>query len=320
MNIILSERAQRIKASPTLALGARANQLKAAGKTIFNLTTGEPDFDTPEFIKEAAQRALRDGFTKYTPVDGTPGLKKAIVEKFARENQLHYEPKQIIVSAGSKQSLYNTMQVLLNPGDEVIIPAPYWVSYPDMALLADGKPVFIQTTPAQNFKITAEQLEQAITPKTRLLIINSPSNPSGIAYRKSELAALAEVLLRHPRIFIATDDIYEHIMWTDEPFVNIINVCPELYSRTIVANGVSKTYSMTGWRVGYAAAAPELVAAMSNIQSHATANPNSIAQVAAQAAIEGDQKFIKEMVKTYRHRHEVVLGKLKAIPGVECLA
>ncbi len=317
--ITLSNRVQTIKPSATLALSTRANQLKAAGKDIINLTVGEPDFDTPEHIKEAARQALRDGFTKYTAVDGIPKLKQAIIAKFARENQLNYEPAQVMVSTGAKQCIYNLMQALLNPGDEVIIPAPYWVSYPDMVLLAEGKPVFIETTVAQKFKITAEQLEKAITPRTKLLILNSPSNPSGMVYDKNELTALAKVLLRHPQVLIISDDMYEHIYWGKEPFVNILNACPELYDRTLVTNGMSKAYAMTGWRMGYIAGAKNLIIAMTNIQSQSTSNPNSIAQVAATAALEGDQQCVRDMNKAYHQRHELVLAKLQKMPGVHCL-
>jgi aspartate aminotransferase len=320
MTISLANRVQHVKPSATLALAAHANQLKAAGKDIINLTVGEPDFDTPEHIKEAARRALRDGFTKYTPVEGTVGLKQAVAKKFQTENNLQYELAQIIVSSGAKQSIYNLVQVLLNPGDEVIIPAPYWVSYPDMVLLAEAQPVFIETTPAQHFKITAAQLEQAITPQTRLLIINSPSNPSGMVYAQQELKALAEVLLRHPRIIIATDDMYEHIYWGAEPFVNIVNVCPELYDRTVVINGASKAYAMTGWRIGYAAGPQAIIKAMGVVQSQSTSNPNSIAQVAAQAALEGDQQCVRDMNKIYHARHEVIFNGLNAISGIHCLA
>lgn len=319
MNIALSNRLQNVKPSATHGLAARVNQLKAAGKDIINLTIGEPDFDTPEHIKEAARRALRDGFTKYTPVDGTPGLKKAIIQKFSTENKLNYETSQIIVSNGTKQAIFNLMQALLNPGDEVIIPAPYWVTYPDMAYLADATPVFIPTTIDQQFKITAEQLKNAITEKTRLLILNSPSNPTGIAYTRAELAELAEVLLRHPKIIIGSDDMYEHILWTGEPFINIVNACPELYARTVVFNGVSKAYAMTGWRIGYAGGPKELISGMVNVQSQSTSNPNSIAQVAAQAALEGDQECVQAMCKAYQQRYELVFAGLNAIPLLQCL-
>lgn len=319
MTIALSHRVLSIKPSATLTLGARVNQLKAAGNNIINLTVGEPDFDTPEHIKEAARRALHDGFTKYTAVDGIASLKQAIARKFSSENKLSYEPSQIVVSNGAKQSFYNLAQALINPGDEVIIPAPYWVSYPDMAVLAGAVPVFVNTTVKQHFKITATQLEQAITPKTRLLVINSPSNPSGMAYNAQELKALAEVLLRHPNIIIATDDMYEHIYWGAEPFVNIVNVCPELMDRTIVINGVSKAYAMTGWRIGYAAGPKPLITAMTNIQSQSTSNPCSISQVAAQAALEGGQQCVREMNASYHQRHNMMVKELNTINGIHCL-
>jgi aspartate aminotransferase len=315
----LSDRVQEVKPSPTLAVTAKANALKAAGKDVIGLGAGEPDFDTPDFIKEAAIKAIRDGFTKYTPVGGTPGLKKAIINKFERDNGLRYEPAQILVSCGAKQSIYNLIQALLNKGDEAIIPAPYWVSYPDMVLLAEAKPVIVDTPVEQKFKITPEQLQAAITPRTRLFIINSPSNPTGIAYTRAELAALAEVLLQHPNIIIATDDIYEHIQWTEEPFSNLVMVCPELYDRTVVINGVSKAYAMTGWRIGYCGGPKTLVQAMDTIQSQSTSNPTSISQVAAQAALEGDQSCIALMVKAFKERHEYVYNTLTAMEGVEVL-
>lgn len=317
---LLANRAQRIKPSPTLAVAARAMQLQKEGHDIINLSVGEPDFDTPEHIKEAAIKALRDGFTKYTPVPGIPSLKQAIINKLAKDNGLNYQPSQIVVSCGVKQGLYNLMQALLNPGDEVIIPAPYWVSYPDMALLADGVPVFIHTGFAQRFKITPEQLQAAITPRTKLLMLNSPSNPSGVAYTKAELAALGAVLLQHPHVYIASDDMYEAILWSQEPFANILNACPELYERTIVFNGVSKSYAMTGWRIGYAAGSVPIINAMTNIQSQSTSNPNSIAQVAAQAALEGDQSCIASMTKVYKRRHDLLANGLRQIPGIRCHA
>lgn len=315
----LAERVQRIKPSPTLAVSARANRLKADGHDIINLSVGEPDFDTPEHIKEAAAKAMRDGFTKYTAVDGIQSLKKAIITKLQHDNQLTYESAQIVVTCGVKQGLYNLMQAVLNSGDEVLIPAPYWVSYPDMALLADAKPVFIETTLEQHFKIDATQLAAAITPNTRLIILNSPSNPSGMAYTRTELAALAEVLLKHPHVLIATDDMYETILWGQEPFANILNACPELYERTIVFNGVSKSYAMTGWRIGYAAGPKEIIAAMIAIQSQSTSNPTSIAQVAAEAAILGDQTCVKSMCTAYKKRHDIVYKALQQIVGLECL-
>ena len=320
MDVQLSTRVQRIKPSPTLAVTARAAALRAAGKDIIGLGAGEPDFDTPDHIKQAAIQAIHDGFTKYTDVGGTPQLKQAVIAKFARENGLNYTPAQILVSVGGKQSFFNLAQALLNPGDEVIIPAPYWVSYPDMVMLADGIPVVISAGIDQNFKISPAQLEAAITPLTRLAVINSPSNPTGIAYTREELAALGDVLRRHPKVMIATDDMYEHILWTEQPFVNILNVCPDLYDRTIVLNGVSKAYSMTGWRIGYAGGPAPLIEAMKNIQSQSTSNPASISQVAAQAALEGDQSCITRMCKAFKERHDFVVKELNTIPGVRCVA
>ena len=319
MKINLSHRVSQIKPSPTLSLSAAANRLKATGKPIINLTVGEPDFDTPEHIKQAARLALDEGYTKYTPVDGIARLKQAVIEKFKQENQLNYSLDQVIVSSGAKQSIYNLMQSLLNPGDEVIIPAPYWVSYPDMALLAEAKPVFISSSLDCGLKISPEQLEAAINEKTRLFIINSPSNPTGRVYTEAELKALAEILLRHPSIFILTDDIYEHIYWGKEPFKNILNVCSELYERTLVLNGCSKAYAMTGWRIGYAAGPVEIIHAMANMQSQSTSNPNSIAQFAAIAALTGNQHCVHEMNKIYHQRHTLLLEGLEQIPGVQCL-
>ncbi|WP_126455376.1 pyridoxal phosphate-dependent aminotransferase [Sulfuriflexus mobilis] len=319
MDIKLSQRVQRVKPSPTLAVTARAKALRDAGEDIIGLGAGEPDFDTPEHIKEAAIKAIRDGETKYTAVDGTAGLKQAIIDKFSRDNGLDYAPEQVLVSVGGKQSFYNLAQALLDEGDEVIIAAPYWVSYPDMVLLADATPVIVEAGIEQGFKLTPAQLEAAITPRTRLLVLNSPSNPTGVAYNKAELAALAEVLLRHPQVLIATDDMYEHILWTEEPFANIVMACPALYERTIVLNGVSKAYSMTGWRIGYAGGPARLIGAMKKIQSQSTSNPCSIAQAAAQAALEGPQACITEMVTAFKQRHDVLLAALNALPGFSCL-
>ncbi len=319
MDVQLSDRVQSIKPSPTLAVTNRAAELKAAGKDIIGLGAGEPDFDTPEHIKEAAIKAIRDGFTKYTAVDGTPALKKAIIAKFERDNGLKYQPNQILVSCGGKQSFFNLSLAFLNKGDEVIIPAPYWVSYPDMVLMADATPVCIEASQEQSFKITPEQLEKAITAKTKLLVLNSPSNPTGMVYSKNELEALANVLRRHPQVLIATDDMYEHIIWTNEPFCNIASVCPDLYDRTIVLNGVSKAYAMTGWRIGYAAGPVKLINAMKNVQSQSTSNPTSISQVAAQAALDGDQNCLKPMVKAFKERHDLVVRGLNQIKGVSCI-
>lgn len=319
MSIKLSHRVQAVKPSPTLAITARAAQMRAAGKDIVGLGAGEPDFDTPEHIKAAAVEALARGFTKYTAVDGIPSLKKAIIDKFKKDNGLDYQPKQVLVSCGGKQSSYNLTQALLNPGDEVIIPSPFWVSYPDMVLLADGVPVIIETTQAQRFKITPDQLRAAITPKTRLIFINSPSNPSGIAYTLDELKALGDVLKDYPEIIIATDDMYEHILWQQGTFVNILNAHPDLYDRTVVMNGVSKAYSMTGWRIGYAAGPADLIEAMTTVQSQSTSNPTSISQVAAEAALTGDQSFINDMCVEFKKRHDYVVAEFNKIDGIDCI-
>jgi len=319
LNVELSNRVNNIKPSPTLAVTNRAAELRAEGKNIIGLGAGEPDFDTPEHIKQAAIEALNKGFTKYTAVDGTPALKKAIINKFKQDNGLNYEASQILVSCGGKQSFFNLALALLNPGDEVVIPAPYWVSYPDMVKIADAEPVIITTTQAQRFKITPAQLDAAITEKTRLVVLNSPSNPTGVSYTLEELQALGDVLKKYPDVMIATDDMYEHIRLNDAPFVNILNATPELYERTIVLNGVSKAYSMTGWRIGYAAGPAKLIGAMKKIQSQSTSNPTSIAQVAAQAALEGPQDCVAEMVTAFRERHNYVVSTLNTIPGVECI-
>lgn len=316
----LSKRVQAIKPSPTLAVTARAAKLKAEGKDIIGLGAGEPDFDTPQHIKDAAIAAINRGFTKYTAVGGTPSLKQAIIAKFKRDNNLEYTPRQILVSCGGKQSFFNLALALINPGDEVIIPAPYWVSYPDIVLIAEGKPVIVPAGIAQNFKMTAAQLAAAITPKTRLVVINSPSNPSGAVYSLEELRALGEVLRQHPQILIATDDMYEHIALQDEKFVNILNACPDLYPRTIVLNGVSKSYAMTGWRIGYAGGPEHLITAMENVQSQSTSNPTSISQVAAEAALNGNQDCIKPMLRAFRERHLFIVDALNSIPGVHCVS
>jgi aspartate aminotransferase len=315
----LSRRVQAIRPSPTLAVTARAAALKATGRDIIGLGAGEPDFDTPQHIKDAAIAAIHDGFTKYTAVDGTPALKQAIIAKFKRDNGLDYGPKQILVSCGGKQSFFNLVQAVIDPGDEVIIPAPYWVSYPDIVILADGKPVIVEAGIEQGFKITPTQLEAAITPNTRLFVINSPSNPTGAMYTRDELAALGEVLRKHPRVLIASDDMYEHIRLNGAPFVNILNVCPDLYSRTLVLNGVSKAYSMTGWRIGYAAGPEAILRAMTNVQSQSTSNPTSISQVAAQAALNGDQGCMAPMLDAFKARHRYVVDALNAIPGFHCV-
>ncbi len=316
MDFTLANRVQQVKPSPTLAVAAKAAKLRAEGHDIIGLGTGEPDFDTPEHIKQAAIKALEAGFTKYTPVDGIVELKQAIIEKFKRDNQLFFQLDEVIVSVGGKQSCYNLCQAWLNEGDEVIIPAPYWVSYPDMALLAGGNAVIVHAGAEAHFKITPEQLEQAITPKTRMMFFNSPSNPSGVAYSAGELKALGEVLLKHPQILIATDDMYEHIIWS-QPFVNILNVCPELKERTVVLNGVSKAYAMTGWRIGYTAGPAPIIKAMKTIQSQSTSNPCSIAQKAALEALNGPQDSVDMMVKAFKERHDYVANRLSNIDGVQ---
>lgn len=315
---MIAKRLQRIKPSPTLAVAAKAAQMRAQGLDIIGLATGEPDFDTPQHIKAAAIAAIQEGFTKYTEVEGIPELREAISQKFSRENGLHYSLNQILVSVGGKHSCYNLCQALLNPGDEVLIPAPYWVSYPDMVLLAEGVPVFIESTPFSRYKISPEQLEKAITPKTRLIFLNSPSNPSGIAYTLEELKALGRVLMQYPHVYVATDDMYEHILWS-HPFANILNACPELYERTIVLNGVSKAYSMTGWRIGYAAGPEWLIKAMKTLQSQSTSNPCSIAQKAAVAALNGSQEEVAMMVRAFHERHDYVVERLTGMDGINVI-
>ncbi|MBY0377338.1 MAG: pyridoxal phosphate-dependent aminotransferase [Gammaproteobacteria bacterium] len=318
MDIALAARIQQVKPSPTLAVAAKAAKMRAEGLDIIGLGTGEPDFDTPLPIKQAAIAAIEAGFTKYTAVDGIAELKQAIKDKFHRDNGLEYQLNQILVSVGGKQSFYNLCQAFINEGDEVLIPAPYWVSYPDIVLLAGGTPVILPSTSADRYKISPEQLAKAISPKTKLLVLNSPSNPSGIAYSLEELRAFGEVLEKHPQIFIATDDMYEHIIWT-MPFVNILNACPNLYPRTIVLNGVSKAYAMTGWRIGYAAGPAPLIDAMKTIQSQSTSNPCSIAQKAAVAALNGGNESVELMVAAFHQRHDYVVERLYEMPGIEVI-
>jgi aspartate aminotransferase len=315
----LSNRVQAIKPSPTLAVTAQAAKLKAEGKDIIGLGAGEPDFDTPDHIKAAAIAAINSGFTKYTPVGGTPGLKQAVIAKFKRDNGLDYNAKQILVSCGGKQSFFNLCLAVVNPGDEVVIPAPYWVSYPDIVLIAEGTPKIIDAGIEQGFKIDAAKLESAITPNTKMVVINSPSNPTGSVYSLAELAALGEVLRKHPSVLIATDDIYEHINLRGDAFANILTACPDLYPRTLVLNGVSKAYSMTGWRIGYCGGPEPIMTAMENVQSQSTSNPTSISQVAAEAALNGDQGCIAPMVQAFRERHAVVVKRLNDIPGIRCI-
>ncbi len=318
MDIELAARVQRIKPSPTLAVTARAAELRAAGHDVIGLGAGEPDFDTPDHIKEAAMAAVRAGDTKYTPVDGSRALKEAVIAKFQRENGLDYAANEILVSSGAKQCLFNAMAALLNEGDEVVIPAPYWVSYPDMALIFGAKPVVVSAGAESRFKITPKQLEAAITDRCRMVILNSPSNPTGTAYTKDELAALGAVLERHPKVVAVSDDIYEHILWRDEPFSNIVNAAPALKERAVVVNGVSKAYAMTGWRIGYAAGPAKLIGAMKKIQSQSTSNACSISQAASVAALEGDQGCIGPMLEQFKRRHDFVVARLNAMPGVEC--
>ena len=320
MEIRVANRAASIRPSPTLAVTAKAAELRAAGRDIIALSAGEPDFDTPGHIKDAAIKAIHDGKTKYTAAGGLPELKQAVIDKFQRENALTYKPEQVLVSCGAKHSIYNLMQALLNPGEEVIIPAPYWVSYPDMAKLAGAEPVVIKTVLENRFKITRKQLHGAITDKSRLFMINSPSNPTGVSYSETELAEIAGLLTEHPEIIILTDDIYEHILWGQSEFKNIVNVCPELYDRTVVVNGVSKAYSMTGWRIGYLAGPLPLVKAAQKIQSQSTSNPSSISQYAAIAALNGDQSYIEESMAIFKQRHNFVHAGLNSIDGVECTA
>ncbi|WP_267388826.1 pyridoxal phosphate-dependent aminotransferase [Sphingomonas sp. GC_Shp_3] len=308
----------RIKPSPTLAITSRVQELKRAGVDVIGLGAGEPDFDTPDFIKEAGIKAIRDGQTKYTNVDGTPELKDAVVAKYLRDNGLTYTRDQITINAGGKHTLFNAMVATLDAGDEVVIPAPYWVSYPDVVLFAGGTPVFVAAGADQNYKITPEQLDAAITPKTKWVIINSPSNPTGAAYSESELKALGEVLERHPHVWIFADDMYEHILFDDFKFTTIAQVCPSLYERTLTANGCSKAYAMTGWRIGFAGGAPWLIKAMSKLQSQSTSNPCSIAQAASVAALTGDQGFLKDNAALFQRRRDLVVGMLNQIEGMTC--
>ncbi|MDC1287955.1 pyridoxal phosphate-dependent aminotransferase [Gammaproteobacteria bacterium] len=315
----LSRRVRAIKPSPTLAVSNLASQLRAQGRDVIGLGAGEPDFDTPKHIRDAAIEAIHNGDTHYTAVDGTVALKQAILDKFQRDNGLSYQADQILVSCGGKQSFFNLCQATLDAGDEVVIPAPYWVSYPDIVILADATPVIVETGIASQFKITAEMLEAAITDKTRMLVLNSPSNPTGVGYSMTELKALGEVLLRHPGILIMTDDMYEHIVWGDFKFCNIVNACPELYERTMVFNGVSKAYAMTGWRIGYAAGDAGIIKAMKKIQGQSTSNPASVSQAAAVAALNGDHAPVRAMVTEFKKRHDYLVAELNSIRHIECL-
>ncbi len=308
----------RIKPSPTLAITTRTLELKRAGVDVIGLAAGEPDFDTPDFVKEAAIQAIRDGKTKYTNVDGTPELKEAIVAKFRRDNDLTYKTDQVSVNVGGKHTLFNAIVATVDPGDEVIVPAPYWVSYPDVVLFAGGTPVFVPAGPEQNYKLNPEQLEAAITPRTKWVILNSPSNPTGAAYSVAELKALGEVLERHPHVWVFADDMYEHIIYDGFEFATIAQVCPSLYERTLTVNGCSKAYAMTGWRIGFAAGAPWLIKAMSKLQSQSTSNPCSIAQAAATAALNGDQSFLAERALAFQGRRDLVVSMLNQANGITC--
>ena len=318
MSTILSNRVQKVKPSATMAVSDKAKELKSKGIQIVSMGSGEPDFDTPTNIQKAAIKAIGNGETRYTPADGTPELKKAICEKFKRENGLDYSLNEVMVSCGGKQVFYNLCQAILNSGDEVIIPTPYWVSYPDMAILADATPVFIETGIDQDFKISPEQLEASISSNTKLFILNSPSNPTGSVYSKAEIEAIGAVLEKYPHVLTISDDIYEHIRWGGDDFINIAMACPNLKDRVIILNGVSKAYAMTGWRIGYAAGPEKVIKAMKKIQGQSTSNPSSISQAAALEAITGDQSFITMMVEAFERRHDFLVDSLNAIDGIEC--
>ena len=316
---VLSQRVQAIKESPTLAITAKAGKYKAEGRPIIGLAAGEPDFDTPQHIKDAAIAAINAGYTKYTPVSGIPALKQAIVNKFKTENGFDYNTNEVIVGVGGKQTIFNLCLAVLNKGDEVIIPAPYWVSYADIAMVAEAIPVIIDCGIEQGFKLLPAQLEAAITPITKIVMLNSPSNPTGAVYSLAELQALGEVLLKHPNILVATDDMYEHVNLTGEKFHNILNAAPALKNRCVVLNGVSKAYSMTGWRIGYAAGPAYIIKAMEILQSQSTSNATSISQHAAVAALTGSQECIKPMVTAFKERHKYVVDRFNSMPGLSCL-
>ncbi len=315
---IISKNLNKIKPSPTIAVSQKSRELKAAGKDVIGLGAGEPDFDTPDNIKEAAIKAIKDGDTKYTAVDGTPALKKAIKDKFKRENNLDYELEEITVGAGGKHVIYNAMMATLNEGDEVIIPAPYWVSYPDMVLLAGGTPIILECDEKQDFKLRPQELEKAITSKTKWIILNSPSNPTGVCFSENDIREIAKVLIKHKHVYILSDDIYEHVIYEGFKFFTIAQI-DQLKDRVLTMNGVSKTYSMTGWRIGYAAGPKEIVKAIAKIQSQSTTNPSSISQAAAVEALNGNQDFIKERNKSFQERRDFVVKELNAIDGIECL-
>lgn len=314
----ISDRLARIKPSPTIAMTTRAADLRAQGRDIISLSAGEPDFDTPENVRDAAKAAIDAGHTRYTAVDGTPSLKRAIADKFARENGLDYAPAQITVGTGGKQILYNALMATLDDGDEVIVPAPYWVSYPDMVLLAGGTPVVVECDQASGFRLTPDALEAAITPRTKWLILNSPSNPSGAGYDRAQMAALCDVLLRHPQVWVLADDIYEHLVFDGFEFCTPAQVEPRLKDRVLTMNGVSKSYAMTGWRIGYGAGPEALIKAMAKLQSQSTSNPCSISQYAAEAALTGPQDYITDSRAVFQRRRDLVVAGLNACPGVDC--
>lgn len=318
MSSIVASRLARIKPSPTIAVTTKAAELKAQGRDVIGLGAGEPDFDTPDHIKDAAIAAIKAGKTKYTPVDGTPELKKAISAKFKRENGIDYAPDQVTVGTGGKQVLFNAFMASVNAGDEVIIPAPYWVSYPDMVMMADGTPVFVECPAEKQFKLQPDALEKAITPKTKWVILNSPSNPTGAAYTRAELKALTDVLVKHPHVWVMTDDMYEHLVYDGFEFTTVVQVEPRLYDRTLTTNGVSKSFAMTGWRIGYAAGPKELIKAMANVQSHSTSNPSSISQAAALAALNGDMGFLAERNAIFKQRRDMVVEMLNQAEGITC--
>ena len=314
----VAARLAAVKPSPTMAVTAKAAELKAAGKDVIGLGAGEPDFDTPDHIKQAAIDAINRGETKYTPVDGTAALKDAIIAKLKRDNNLEYKRDQIVVGCGAKQVIFNAMLATLNAGDEVIIPAPFWVSYPDMVVVADGVPVIVECPESSGFKLTAAQLDKAITAKTRWVILNSPSNPTGAAYTKAELQALADVLKKHPHVYVLSDDIYEYLVYDGFEFMNIATVEPSLIDRTLTVNGVSKAYSMTGWRIGYAAGPKDIIKAVANVQSHSTSNPCSISQAASVAALNGSLDFLTAWKDAFKARRDMVVDMLNAIEGIHC--
>ncbi|WP_339864518.1 pyridoxal phosphate-dependent aminotransferase [Paremcibacter congregatus] len=314
----IADSLNRVKPSPTIAVSTKAAELKAAGRDVIGLGAGEPDFDTPDNIKAAAIKAIEEGQTKYTPADGTPAVKKAVCEKFKRDNGLHYEPNQITVNNGGKHTIFNALLATLNPGDEVVIPTPYWVSYPDMTLLAGGTPVFAEATIEDNFKLKPEVLEAAISDKTKWVILNSPSNPSGAAYNRQEMKALTDVLLKYPHVWVMVDDMYEHIIYDDFEFVTPAQVEPKLYDRTLTINGVAKAYAMTGWRIGFAGGPVEIINAIRKVQSQSTSNPCSISQAAAVEALTGTQHFLKERAAVFQKRRDMVVEMLSEVDGIEC--